>query len=155
MAQRPLPTTLALDLEGTLISNAVSQIPRPGLLQFLVEINAIFSELVMFTTVPEPQVREILSLLADEGEVPDWFKHSRCIQWEGSTKNLLLVSPALGEAILLDDHRPYVHPGQEEFWVEAPLFAPPYSLHDHGLEVALKRVRKRVSILSKQDGLES
>lgn len=28
-------TTLALDLEGTLISNAVSQISRPGLYSFL------------------------------------------------------------------------------------------------------------------------
>lgn len=29
------PTILAMDLEGTLISNVVSQIPRPGLLDFL------------------------------------------------------------------------------------------------------------------------
>lgn len=29
------PTVLALDLEGTLISNAMSQIPRPGLHAFL------------------------------------------------------------------------------------------------------------------------
>jgi hypothetical protein len=29
------PTILALDLEGTLISNAISQIPRPGLHCFL------------------------------------------------------------------------------------------------------------------------
>ena len=28
------PSILALDLEGTLISNAVSQIPRPGLYNF-------------------------------------------------------------------------------------------------------------------------
>jgi hypothetical protein len=28
-------SVLALDLEGTLISNAVSQFPRPGLLAFL------------------------------------------------------------------------------------------------------------------------
>jgi hypothetical protein len=29
------PTVLAVDLEGTLISNTMSQIPRPGLFMFL------------------------------------------------------------------------------------------------------------------------
>lgn len=147
MAQRLRPTILALDLEGTLISNAVSQIPRPGLLSFLEEVKTIFSELVMFTTVPEPQVRQILLLLAEEGEVPDWFKGSHCIQWTGSTKNLLMVSSTLGTTLLLDDHRPYVHPGQEKFWVEAPLFSPPYSPFDDGLKVALERIQERVSNL--------
>lgn len=34
------PTILALDLEGTLISNAISQIPRPGLKTFLEDMRA-------------------------------------------------------------------------------------------------------------------
>ena len=29
------PRVLAMDLEGTLVSNAVSQLPRPGLYDFL------------------------------------------------------------------------------------------------------------------------
>jgi hypothetical protein len=33
---------LALDLEGTLISNAMSQIPRPGLYDFLEKVNNLF-----------------------------------------------------------------------------------------------------------------
>ena len=45
------PTILALDLEGTLISNAVSQIPRSGLYEFLEYAQGQFDELVMFTTV--------------------------------------------------------------------------------------------------------
>lgn len=47
------PTILALDLEGTLISNAVSQIPRPGLYSFLEHVQGQFDQLVMFTTVEE------------------------------------------------------------------------------------------------------
>ncbi|AWH33940.1 hypothetical protein C1930_14260 [Stenotrophomonas sp. SAU14A_NAIMI4_8] len=154
LSQRLQPSILALDLEGTLISNAVSQIPRPGLLRFLGEIKDIFSQLVLFTTVPEPQVRNILSLLAEEGEIPDWFKYSNYIQCLGSTKDLLLVSPLLGTALLLDDHQSYIHPGQEKFWIKAPLFASPYSPHDDGLEVALTRIRRKVSMLSEGRVLE-
>lgn len=47
------PTILALDPEGTLISNAISQIPRPGLHNFLEDARSRFGELVMFTNVPE------------------------------------------------------------------------------------------------------
>jgi hypothetical protein len=57
------PTILAMDLEGTLISNAVSQIPRPGLYQFLESAKCLFDELVIFTTVPEPKFRQIADLL--------------------------------------------------------------------------------------------
>ncbi len=46
------PTILALDLEGTLISNAISQIPRPGLYRFQEDIQLLFDQLMMFTTVP-------------------------------------------------------------------------------------------------------
>jgi trehalose-6-phosphatase len=47
------PTILALDLEGTLISNAISQIPRPGLVRFLNDMQSQFDRLVMFTTVSD------------------------------------------------------------------------------------------------------
>lgn len=51
------PSILALDLEGTLISNAVSQIPRPGLYEFLESAKSLFEGLVIFTTVPESTLR--------------------------------------------------------------------------------------------------
>jgi len=57
------PTILALDLEGTLISNAVSQIPRPGLYQFLEVAHELFEHLVIYTTVPEAAFRRISRLL--------------------------------------------------------------------------------------------
>lgn len=83
------PTILALDLEGTLISNAISQIPVPGLYWFLEEIHALFDQLAMFTTVPEDRFRSIAALLAREGSAPAWFMelplHQVVRKDEGST----------------------------------------------------------------------
>src|SRR5690606_29950088 len=67
------PKVLALDLEGTLISNAVSQIPRPGLFDFLTRCRDSFSRIVMFTTVSEKRFRDIAGLLVKEGFAPTWF----------------------------------------------------------------------------------
>lgn len=138
------PTILALDLEGTLISNAVSQIPRPGLYRFLEYVRSQFEELVLFTTVPEALARSIAGLLATEGSVPPWFSGLRYIHWSGKTKDLSYVSPHLGDALLLDDHGPYVHDGQGSLWVEIPLFAAPYSADDDGLQIAAARLTDRI-----------
>lgn len=142
------PTILALDLEGTLISNAISQIPRPGLRGFLDEMRSSFDHLVLFTTVPKDRVQTITTLLAREGSVPAWFSELQYIDWSGSTKDLRHVSPVLGSALLLDDHGPYVHPGQGHLWVEIPLFGSPYPPDDDGLEVASRRIRERISELA-------
>jgi hypothetical protein len=50
------PRVLALDLEGTLISNAASQIPRPGLYEFLASCQQLFQRIVIFTTVSEAKL---------------------------------------------------------------------------------------------------
>jgi len=141
------PTTLALDLEGTLISNAISQIPRPGLFQFLETVRSQFEQLVMFTTVPETLTRTIAGLLVREGSAPEWFTQLPYVQWSGKTKDLSYVCPRLGAALLLDDHGPYVHPGQEQFWVEIPLFGSPYSDDDKGLMFATEKLKERLSTL--------
>lgn len=82
---------LALDLEGTLISNAMSQIPRPGLANFLTRCAEIFPRIVMFTTVKEDRFRTIARLLVDEGVAPDWFSDVEYITWHGETKDLRFV----------------------------------------------------------------
>lgn len=138
------PTILALDLEGTLISNAISQIPRPGLHQFLEDVWVQFDKLMMFTTVPEERFRSIAALLVREGSAPAWFAELHYICWSGRTKDLHLASPRLGEALLLDDHQPYVHPGQEHLWVPISLFGSPYPPSDDGLNVALRRLLVRI-----------
>ncbi len=64
---------LALDLEGTLISNAMSQIPRPRLYTFLTEVKQMFPRIVIFTAVKEDKFRDIANMLGNEGSVPKWF----------------------------------------------------------------------------------
>ncbi|WP_312320411.1 NIF family HAD-type phosphatase [Stenotrophomonas sp.] len=130
------PTILALDLEGTLISNAVSQIPRPGLYSFLEHVQGQFDQLVMFTTVEEGLFRRIATFLVLEGQAPAWFSELAYTQWEGTTKDLTYVAPTLGQALLLDDYRAYFHPEQEPWWIEVPLFGSPYEATDTGLRVA-------------------
>ncbi|WP_447905144.1 NIF family HAD-type phosphatase [Stenotrophomonas sepilia] len=139
------PTILALDLEGTLISNAISQIPRPGLHQFLDDAQSWFEELVIFTTVPEDRFRRIASLLVSEGSAPSWFARLRYVEWSGKTKDLRYVSASLGRVLLLDDYGLYVHPGQESLWIEIPLFGSPYVSDDNGLEIAAGRLLERVN----------
>ncbi|WP_232767659.1 MULTISPECIES: NIF family HAD-type phosphatase [unclassified Stenotrophomonas] len=134
------PTILALDLEGTLISNAISQIPRPGLCRFLEDVRTRFDRLMIFTTVPEERFRTIATLLARDGSAPDWFASLQYINWSGKTKDLRLISPHLGQALLLDDYGPYVHPGQEHLWVKIPLFGSPYPAEDDGLSLAMERL---------------
>lgn len=149
--QHVRPTILALDLEGTLISNAISQIPRPGLYRFLEDIQGNFERLVMFTTVPEDRFRTIATLLAAEGSAPDWFARLHCICWSGKTKDLRDVSRRLGDALLLDDYRPYVHLGQERFWVHIPSFESPYTLDDNGLSFARQKLLERIVALGCND----
>lgn len=64
---------LALDLEGTLVSNAMSQIPRPGLYAFLERCKCLFPRIVMLTTVEQGRFRQIAVLLVEEGYAPPWF----------------------------------------------------------------------------------
>ncbi|PTA72731.1 NIF family HAD-type phosphatase [Stenotrophomonas sp. Nf4] len=136
------PTILAMDLEGTLISNAVSQMPRPGLCEFLETVNELFEHLVIYTSVPEPAFRRIAALLVGEGCAPAWFAQMPYTSWSGATKDLQNVSPIPGAALLLDDYRAYIHPGQEGCWVEVSLFESPYEASDTGLDVALGKLRE-------------
>lgn len=140
------PTTLTLDLEGTLISNAVSQIARPGLRLFLEEVRGQFDQLVMFAIVREPLLRRIVELLVREGSAPLWFVKIGYTRWSGKTKDLRSVSPKLGDVLLMDDHRAYVHPGQEQWWIEVPLFGWLYDASDAGLAVAGRRIHKELLI---------
>lgn len=141
-----IPTILALDLEGTLISNAVSQIPRPGLSAFLTACRELFPRIVMFTTVREPMFRSIARGLVEEGAVPDWFAAMEYVEWSGPTKDLSIIQAVrLPFVLLVDDHGGYVHPGQESMWVPIPQFCSPYSGMDDELAATLGALKARVA----------
>lgn len=143
--QKP-PAVLALDLEGTLISNAVSQIARPGLFEFLLSVSAMFPRVVMFTTVEEEKFRVIARLLDQEGAVPPWFVDIEYVRWNGRTKNLaFIVGASIDEVLLVDDFEGYVHPGQEDQWVRVEHFHHPYSQADVGLGQLLATLKSRIT----------
>jgi hypothetical protein len=136
------PRVLALDLEGTLLSNAVSQFPRPGLFEFLERANGLFPRLVMFTTVQEKLFRQIASTLAAEKTVPAWFPQLEYVHWTGATKDLAFIPDcAVAEALLVDDYAVYVHPGQQAQWVHVQPFQPPF---EGGTDLELQEVLKEL-----------
>lgn len=136
---------LALDLEGTLISNAMSQIPRPGLAEFLTRCAELCPRIVMFTTVKEEQFRTIARLLVDEEVVPAWFADMEYITWHGETKDLRFVPGVHPHQVLLvDDFEKYVHPGQEAQWMQVEHFDYPYSSTDTGLAKMLSALTDRI-----------
>jgi hypothetical protein len=136
---------LALDLEGTLISNAMSQIPRPGLAEFLDRCAELFPRIVMFTTVKEERFRNIARLLVEERIAPSWFAEMEYITWHGATKDLQFV-PGVSphQVLLVDDFEKYVHPGQEAQWLEIEHFDHPYSSADTGLAKMLATLAARI-----------
>lgn len=119
---------LALDLEGTLISNGVSQIPRPGLLSFLTACAHRFPRIVLFTTVPQPRFRSIAAMLCQDGFAPHWFPDMEYVEWSGPTKDLRYIRCVReGDVLLIDDCSDYVYPGQQSQWIQIPLFEAPYN----------------------------
>lgn len=138
------PIVLALDLEATLISTAISQFPRPGLRGFLERCRELFPRLVMFTSVAEPRFREIARTLVTEDAAPAWFQDLEYVQWHGATKDLSFIPGCVTrEVLLLDDCASYVHPGQQEQWVKIEPFEPPFDSSDTGLSRALTDLEAR------------
>ncbi len=137
---------LALDLEGTLISNAMSQIPRPGLFAFLEHCREIFPRVVIFTTVDETRFRAIARVLVEERYAPAWFQDMEFVEWQGKTKDLNFIAGAeVASTLLIDDFEVYVHPGQEAQWVPIEYYAPPYSTQDTELAKVMQQLEVLVT----------
>ena len=130
---------IALDLEGTSISNAVSQFARPGLFEFLDFCYARFPRVVLFTTVPEANALAIVRLLVEEGEAPLEFQERfEYVRWEGALKDLSFIPGVTpDQALLLDDQERVVRPDQRDRWVAIREFDHPYPTND----TELARVR--------------
>lgn len=117
---------VALDLEGTLISTAISMFPRPGLRSFIAACLARFEEVVIYSSVTPSKVRTILCLLAEEGLLPDGFaERVRIIQPSGTVKDLLILGDP--DDILLIDDMALAAPGQEHRLLRIAGFEPPYA----------------------------
>ena len=133
---------IALDLEGTIISNAMSQIARTGLYEFLESCHRLCNRVVIFTTVKEILFRQIATLLVEEGSAPDWFKDVEYIHWDGATKDLGFIKNAdINKIVLVDDFKGYVHLGQEARWIEVQHFDHPYDKDDQELYRALQKLK--------------
>jgi len=126
--------TIALDLEGTLISNAVSQFPRPGLYSFLEYCQRNFARIVIYTAVPEIYFRKIAKTLIDLKQVPDWFVNLEYIKWHGKYKNLTFIpNIKLDRVIIIDDRAAYIKPEQKKNWISIREYSYPYSQSDREL----------------------
>lgn len=137
---------LALDLEGTIISDAVGVFPRPGLYEFLQWCGETFERVVLFTCVSEEHAREIVRHLVAEHAAPEWFREVEYVAWERPYKDLKFVQgAALSEILLVDDKRIFVLPEQQEQWIPVPSYLPPFSDEDAELELLRERLRQRLT----------
>ena len=127
---------LALDIERTLIDDALSGRPRPGLREFLAFCHERFDRVAVFTTIEEADAREVLADLAARGFVPPaLFARLEYVGWLGEYKDLAFVPgvpPA--EVRLVDDDGGWVRPDQRGQWV-------PVAPWDGGPDAELVRVR--------------
>lgn len=103
---------LCLDLEGTLISNAISQIPCPNLYQFLQQAAEI-CDLMIYTSVSEERANAIQRLLCSEGAAPAWFKDLQVERPTGTLKPKAACGRS--EALLLDNQPSVIAPGENSW----------------------------------------
>ena len=109
---------IALDLEASLIDNAISGIPRPGLYSFIEFCMENFERVALLTTVDEPDARQVLYTLADSGAIPDEFTAAEYIHWKGEYKDLRCAENIAPEDIIfVDDDASWIHPDQTEQWI--------------------------------------
>lgn len=129
-------TVLALDLEGTLIDDARSGQPRPGLREFLDFCDERFGRVAVFTTVEEADACEVLADLDRAGYLPaGLLDRLEFVAWTGEYKDLGFVAGAApSEVVLIDDDDGWVRPDQRGQWV-------PVAPWDGGPDVELARVR--------------
>jgi hypothetical protein len=110
---------LALDLERTLISDALTALPRPGLFDFLTFCHERFERVALFTTVEEADAREVLEALAEAGHVPRaLLDRLEYINWHGEYKDLPFVPDAApADVLFLDDDPGWIRPDQRDRWI--------------------------------------
>jgi hypothetical protein len=143
-----------VDLEGTLISNAVSQIPRPGLFSFL-EFLRQHGDLVLYTSVSPGRTRDVQKLLVSERSAPEWFIDLDSLHPEpGKTKKYRSVAERYQsdklEYYLIDDQFTCVDESEKDWWVLASEFLPPYRIDDFELAKVESHLLERMGNIRTQ-----
>lgn len=129
--------TIALDLEGTLVSNAISQIPRKHLKEFLEFCHRNFKRVVLFTAADVKYARSVVELLAQEGHAPKWFARIKIYHPSGTYKHLNKIGDP-SKIFLVDDCEHYIVPEQHDQWIKVEPFSSPYTEDDALLQVMLE-----------------
>jgi hypothetical protein len=133
--KRSPPRVLALDLEGTLISSAVSQFPRPGLRDFLAWALGAFERVVVFTSVRAEVARTVMATLVEYGDAPAAFADIEIVAWQGKVKDLGYVRDATpSEVLLVDDQERVIDPTQRDRWIAVAEWDDPAVTGDRELE---------------------
>ena len=159
---------LALDLEATIVSNAGSRLPRPGLYSFLEFCRETFDEVVLFTAVQKEVARDVLEELAAKKHAPPWCAKMPIVLWHeqddipgrhliqlGRYKDLLFVKLMFPGVVIpniwiVDDNRYWIREYQRHQHIEVPPWDPAFngaksSPDDRTLEElreVLQRIRK-------------
>ncbi len=117
---------LALDLERTLISDALHREPRPGLHDFLHFCCRQFERVALFTSVNRQHAFAALQACAEQGDVPEEFPAKvEYVEWDGRYKDLRFVPDAVpSEVLLVDDDGGWIHPEQQAQWIAIAEYDP-------------------------------
>lgn len=146
-------TTVALDLEGTLISHASTMVPRPGLYDFLTFCRDNFERVVFFSFVEEIRGRAILNRLADSGHMPDWVRTAEYVHAEGGrpgAKDLRQLGVDPEQALLVDD-QPQVLPREQlHRMVQVPEFKEPFDDNGSVLRDVMDTIRQKQEKATRQ-----
>ena len=129
---------LALDIEGTLISNAVSIFPRNYLYKFLEYVNTKFDRIVIMTCLEQRKFREVANILCKNYEAPSWFENLEYIHWKifqtidwyssqpEFYKSLKFINEDISNSWIIEDMGKYICPGEESQWIPIKSFERPY-----------------------------
>jgi hypothetical protein len=141
------PTTLALDLEGTLITDAISCFVRPGVRPFLDWCARAFTRIVIYSAVPDHYLHQVVEILVEEEDAPAWlagvaFFHP--VERNGTKVKDLDVLGRAGTAVIVDDYEGYILERQKPWWVGILQFTPHDDCEsDRELENVRREIERR------------
>ncbi len=133
---------LVLDIEGTLVSNASSIYPRPGLKDFLIECKNLFDEIIIYSGISHLSYENVKSHLIANELVPSWFSELRFIRMEGRYKDLLNIRNEIHNVFIIDDMELFIHPEQKGQWIAIKPFQPPYPADDSELFKVINKLKE-------------